>query len=160
MNRRTLLATMATLFITIFAFAPKKALAFGAEGPEVVTSANDFDTTVSKIKADIQAKGIAIVFEANHKNMLAMVGIESDPSLTIGFAKPDMASMFLSKEPRSALEMPLRVTVRQLADGSVVVVYYVPSVLFGHYGNQMLTKMATEKADPMVKAIVTAGTTH
>jgi uncharacterized protein (DUF302 family) len=127
--------------------------------PIVVKSSNSFDITVKKLKDAIKGKGLSIVFEANHQNMMKMIGIESKKSIALGFAKPQMASKFLSIEPRAALEMPMRIAIRELNDGSVVVIYYRPSYLFSHYENNKLTMMAKKKVDPMVEAFVRAATT-
>ena len=126
--------------------------------PVIVKSKNDFATTVEKLKKAITSRGLAIVFEANHRNMMMMVGIESPNSVTIGFARPQMGAQVLSVEPRAAIEMPLRVAVRELGPNNVVVIYYKPSYLFGHYGNAKLLQMAKQKMDPMVAAIVKAAT--
>lgn len=42
--------------------------------PVMVNSTQKFEQTVSSIKAAIKDKGLAIIFEANHKNMIEMVG--------------------------------------------------------------------------------------
>ena len=126
--------------------------------PVMVKSQNSFDDAVSKIKAAINEKGLAIIFEANHKNMMAMVGIESKKSLTIGFAKPEMGNMVLSAEPRAAIEMPLRIAVRELENGDILVIYYRPSYLFSHYKNEKLNMIAKKQADKMVESIAQAGT--
>ena len=74
-----------------------------------------------------------------------MVGIEGPPSITIGFAKPQMASQLLAIEPLAALEMPMRIAVRDVGGGNIKVIYYKPSYLFSHYGNDKLTGMAKKK---------------
>lgn len=130
-------------------------LAQNESQPVMVKSKNTFEQTVAKLKSAIKEKGLAIIFEANHKNMMAMVGIESKKSLTIGFAKPQMGNMVLSAEPRAAIEMPLRIAVRELDNGDILVIYYTPSYLFSHYKNKKLNMIA-KKADKMVKSIVQA----
>lgn len=53
--------------------------------------------------------------------------------------------------------MPLRVAVRELDNGDVVVVYFDPVWLFGHYRNSRLDKPAG-MASMMVKGFVTKAT--
>ncbi len=86
-----------------------------------------------------------------------MVGIESKKSLTIGFAKPEMGNMVLSAEPRAAIEMPLRIAVRELDNGDILVIYYKPSYLFSHYKNEKLNMIAKKQADKVVESIAKAG---
>lgn len=124
---------------------------------DVVVSNHSFEETVSLLKNVIKEKGLAIVFEANHQNMMKMVGIDSPKSLTIGFARPQMGAKILEIEPRSALDMPLRIAVRDMG-GKINVIYFKPSTLFGQYGNAKLTMMAKQKIDPMVEMFVKKAT--
>ncbi len=123
-----------------------------------VVSKNDFDKTVAKLKAAIKMHGLATVFEANHQNMMKMVGIESKKSVLIGFAKPQVAAKLLKLEPRAALEMPMQVAVRELDDGSIVALYFAPSFLMSHYGKPKLRMMAEKKLDKMVAMLVAMAT--
>jgi uncharacterized protein (DUF302 family) len=126
--------------------------------PVMVKSKNSFEETVSKLKTSIKEKRLAIIFEANHKNMLAMIGAESKKSLVIGFAKPEMGKMVLSVEPRAAIEMPLRMAVRELDNGDILVIYYTPSYLFSHYKNEKLIMFAKKQADKIIASIAKAAT--
>lgn len=125
--------------------------------PVMVNSTQNFEQTVSSIKAAIKDMGLAIIFEANHKNMIEMVGGQATPSIVIGFAKPQMGEQLLSIEPLAGIEMPMRIAIRELNDGQVKVIYYQPSALFANYNNPKLGKLG-EKMDKMVAMFVKAGT--
>ncbi len=155
---RTRIHVLTCLIAFLFVLVSSPAMALSKGQPVVVKSSNSFEVTVKKLKDAIKGKGLNIVFEANHQNMMKIVGIESRKSITIGFAKPQVAAKFLTVEPLAALEMPMRITVRELNDGGIVVIYYRPSYLFAHYGNEKLTKMARKRMDPMVEAFVRAAT--
>ena len=143
-----------TLISTLKLFEPVQA----AENkqPVMIQSARSFADTVAGIKGAIKKKGLAIIFEANHQNMIAMVGGSTTPSIAIGFAKPQMGQKLLSLEPLAGIEMPMRIAVRELPDGKVYVIYYQPSYLFSHYGNPKLEKLG-QKMDKMVAMIARAG---
>ena len=132
------------------------AQAADADQPLMLKSAKPFADTVAGIKSAIQDKSLAIIFEANHQNMIAMVGGSTTPSVTIGFANPKMGELVLTTEPRANLEMPMRLAVRELSDGEVYVIYYEPSYVFSHYDNDKLNGVG-EKMDKMVGGIVAAG---
>ncbi len=89
--------------------------------------------------------------------MVEMVGGTETPSLTIGFAKPQMGQKVLSIEPLAGIEMPMRVAIRELKDGKVYVIYYQPSRMFAHYQNPKLDKLG-KKMDKMVGSLAKAGT--
>ncbi len=131
--------------------------AAGNKQPLMLESSKSFKDTVAGIKGAIKKKGLAIIFEANHQNMIAMVGGSTTPGVGIGFAKPQAGQKLLSKEPLANIEMPLRIAVRELANGKVYVIYYQPSYLFAHYNNPKLKKLG-EKMDKMVGMIAKAGT--
>jgi len=124
--------------------------------PVMLQSAKSFSDTVTGIKGAIKKKGMAILFEANHQNMIAMVGGSTTPSVTIGFAKPQMGQKLLSIESLAGIEMPMRIAVRELQNGKVYVIYYQPSYLFAHYGNPKLKKLGL-KMDKMVGMIAKSG---
>jgi len=133
--------------------------AYAAESkqPVMLVSSKSFTATVAGIKGAIKKKGLAIIFEANHQNMIAMVGGSTTPGVGIGFAKPQAGQQLLSREPLANIEMPLRIAVRELANGKVYVIYYQPSYLFAHYNNPKLKKLG-EKMDKMLNMIAKAGT--
>lgn len=150
------------LFITIAAccfllLAGFPAIAQKAGEPVVVKSKNNFADTVSKLKKAIQQNQMMVLFEANHKNMMAMIGVESKNSVTILFARPQMGAMLMGAEPKAALEMPMRIAVRELDNGEIVVIYYKPSYLFSHYKNAKLDKIG-QRMDGMVQKLVDAAT--
>lgn len=133
------------------------AIAQKAGEPVVVQSKNNFTDTVSKLKDAIQQNKLMVLFEANHKNMIAMVGEESKNSITVLFARPQMGAMLLGAEPKAALEMPMRIAVRELDNGEIIVIYYRPSYLFSHYNNPKLN-MIGKQMDGMTQKLVTAAT--
>jgi len=133
------------------------AYAAASKQPVMLKSSKSFKDTVAGIKGALKKKGLAIIFEANHQNMIAMVGGSTTPGVGIGFAKPQSGQQLLSREPLANIEMPLRIAVRELANGKVYVIYYQPSYLFAHYNNPKLKKLG-EKMDKMLSMIAKAGT--
>lgn len=131
--------------------------AAGDKQPVMVESSKSFTDTVAGIKGAIKKKGVAIIFEANHQNMISMVGGSTTPSVAIGFAKPQLGQKLLSLEPLAGIEMPMRIAVRELADGKVYVIYYKPSYLFSHYNNPKLKELGM-KMDKMIGMFAKAGT--
>jgi uncharacterized protein (DUF302 family) len=125
--------------------------------PVVVNSHNSFSETISKLEGAIEARNLAIIFDVNHKDVMATVGIEDRNSATIGFIGPMMEHKVLRAEPRAALEMPLKIVVRELDHGEVEVIYYQPSYLFKHYESKNLDKLSREM-DILVGSIIKEAT--
>lgn len=112
--------------------------------PVVVNSHNFFFETINKLKGAIKARNLTIIFELNHKEIMAMPGIEGKNVITIGFIGSEMERDILGAEPKAALEMPLKIAVMELDSGAVDVIYYQPSYLFKHYQNRDLEKLKRE----------------
>jgi uncharacterized protein (DUF302 family) len=125
--------------------------------PMVVDSHNSFSETKDKLKGAIEARSLLVIFDANHRDIMAGVGIKGRNSTTIGFTGPMMEHKVLMAEPRAALEMPLKIVVRALDNGEVEIVYYQPSYLFSHYENKDLDKLSREM-DTLVGSIVKEAT--
>ena len=121
--------------------------------PVMVNSHNSFAETKDKLKGAIEARNLVIIFDVKHKDVMATVDIEGRNSATIGFSGPMMEHKVLMAEPRAALEMPLKIVIRELDHGKVDVVYYQPSFLFSHYQNKNLDKLSREM-DILVGSII------
>ncbi|MBI4547020.1 MAG: DUF302 domain-containing protein [Ignavibacteriae bacterium] len=123
-------------------------------------SAKDFSGTAKAIEKTLKSKGFMIVATVDHQNMLKMVGAKIKGAKTIEFGKPDMMKMLMPMAPEAGLEMPGRFYIWERnppqADKTVVS-YYRPSVGFGKYGNEMMTKMGKDM-DGMWEMIVNEAT--
>lgn len=109
--------------------------------PVAVNSHNSFPETMDKLKGAIKARNLTIIFELNHKETMAMPGVKGKNLVTLGFIGPEMERDVLRAEPKAALEMPLRIAVMELDNGTVDVIYYQASYLFNHYPNKDLDKL-------------------
>ncbi|MCK4814955.1 DUF302 domain-containing protein [bacterium] len=124
--------------------------------PGVVNSHNSFSETVKKLKGGIRARNLTIIFELDYEEIMGAAGIEGKNLVTIGFVGPEMEHDILRAEPKAALEIPLRIAVRELDDGAVDVIYYQPSYLISHYQNRDLDKLK-QKMDILVGSIIKEG---
>jgi len=125
--------------------------------PLVVNSHYSFSQTISKLKGAIEKRNLAAIFEINHNELMegpmGMVGIKGKNIVTLGFLGRRMGQEVLQAEPKAALEIPLRIAIRELEDGRVDIIYYQPSYLFKHYQNKDLEKLSG-KLDTLVGSIV------
>ena len=100
--------------------APATAVAAG-----VIRVASDFgfDDTVSRLKADIAAKGIRFFDEIDQSQLGAGAKIALRPSKLLLFGNPPLGVQFLTSNPIAGLDWPVRMLVVQDADGKVWVAY-------------------------------------
>lgn len=94
-----------------------------AQGVKRVHSAYGFDETVTRIKADIAAKGIQFFTEIDQSKLGDGAKIAIRPSKLLLFGNPPLGVQFLSANPYAGLDWPVRILVAQDADGTVYVAY-------------------------------------
>jgi len=97
--------------------------AAGDDGLVRVRSAYPVDETVARMRQDIAAKGITFFQEVDQAKLAAGAGIALPPSTLIVFGNPPLGAQFLTANPYSGLDWPVRVLVLQEADGSVWVAW-------------------------------------
>ena len=142
----------ATMFITpAVQAAPQMTLAptAPAKGVLRVKSLYSLDETVERMKADIAAKGIKFFAEIDQSQLGAGAGIAIRPSKLILFGNPPLGVQFLSSNPYSGLDWPVRMLVLQEADGSISVAWTDFAYIAGRYSitnRKAQFKMASEVA--------------
>lgn len=94
-----------------------------AQGVVRVKSLYGVNETVERLKADIAAKGIKFFTEIDQSQLGAGANINIRPSKLILFGNPPLGVQFLSSNPYSGLDWPVRMLVLQEADGSVSVAW-------------------------------------
>jgi uncharacterized protein (DUF302 family) len=97
--------------------------AAGDDGLVRVRSTYSVDETVARMRQDIAAKGITFFQEVDQAKLAAGAGIALPPSTLIVFGNPPLGAQFLTANPYSGLDWPVRVLVLQEADGSVWVAW-------------------------------------
>jgi uncharacterized protein (DUF302 family) len=103
-----------------------KTIAFSTvseDGIVRVKSAYGFDDTIARIKADIAKKGIKFFLAVDQADLGASAGIKLKPSTLLIFGNPPLGIQFLTSNPDSGLDWPVRLLVRQDDGGQVWAVY-------------------------------------
>ena len=86
-------------------------------------SAYDFQETITRLKADIAAKGIKFFSEIDQSKLAADAGIKLNPSTLLVFGNPPLGTQFMTSNPNSGLDWPVRLLVIQDNGGAVWAVY-------------------------------------
>ena len=97
--------------------------AAGADGLIKVRSAYSMDETISRIKNDVAAKGIKFFQAVDQSQLAADAGIALRPSTLLEFGNPPLGAQFLTSNPYSGLDWPVRVLVLQDEAGVVWAAY-------------------------------------
>jgi uncharacterized protein (DUF302 family) len=93
------------------------------DGVVRVRSAYAVDETVARLKQDIAAKGIMFFMLVDQAALAADAGIALRPSQLLVFGNPPLGSQFMTSDPDSGLDWPVRLLVYEDADGAVWAAY-------------------------------------
>jgi uncharacterized protein (DUF302 family) len=122
MASRFLRTSSAVLFgfaLTVTSAAVSKA----EDGIVKVKSAYSVAETINRLKADIAAKGIRFFSEIDQSKLAADAGVALRPSTLLVFGNPPLGTLFLTSNPNSGLDWPVRLLVIQDEKGDVYAVY-------------------------------------
>lgn len=122
MPHRILRLSSAVLFVfalTVTSAAPSKA----EDGIVKVKSAYALKETIERLKQDIAAKGIKFFSEIDQAKLAEDAGIKLRPSTLLVFGNPPLGTLFLTSNPNSGLDWPVRLLVIQDEKGDVYAVY-------------------------------------
>ena len=78
---------------------------------QVVTTPDDFATTLGNVRSAIQDQGLRILTEMDHTANLADEGVELDEMTLLLFTDPDTSSQLLELRPTIGIDLPHRVLV-------------------------------------------------
>ena len=122
MSKRILRLSSAVLFafaLTVTSAAPSKA----EDGIVKVKSAYSVQETIARLKQDIAAKGIRFFSEIDQAKLAEDAGIKLRPSTLLIFGNPPLGTLFLTSNPNSGLDWPVRLLVIQDERGDVYTAY-------------------------------------
>ena len=116
------------IFATSFALALTLSIVLPSAADEVdgvvrLKSGYGMDETIARIKQDIAHKGIMFFDEIRQSELAAKAGIKLNPSTLLVFGNPPLGTLFLTSNPDSGLDWPVRLLVRQDDSGAIWVAY-------------------------------------
>ena len=116
-----LLAGPASIVTPLIAPAHSAAPLATAPADGVIRQRSDyaFDETVTRLKADIAAKGIRFFDEIDHTKLGAGADLPINRSTLLLFGNPPLGVQFLQSNPLAGLDWPVRMLVTQDENGTV-----------------------------------------
>jgi uncharacterized protein (DUF302 family) len=93
------------------------------DGLVKVRSAYSMNETVARIRKDIADKGIMFFQEVDQAKLAADAGVKVRPSTLLTFGNPPLGTQFLTSNPYSGLDWPVRLLVLQDEAGVVWAAY-------------------------------------
>lgn len=99
------------------------------DGIVEIPSRHSVDETVEKLKTLLAAKGITLFALIDHSGEASKVGMTMPPTKLLIFGSPLAGTPIMLAAPSSALDLPLKILVRETAAGEVLVAYNAPGFL-------------------------------
>jgi uncharacterized protein (DUF302 family) len=93
--------------------------AMSTNGIVAAKSAYGMDETVARLKQDIAGKGLMFFNEIDQAKLAKDAGIEARPSTLLVFGNPALGTQFITANPQSGIDWPVRLLVYQDASGQV-----------------------------------------
>lgn len=114
-----------------------------------------FAETIGRLRAALESKGFTIFATIDHRAAAQSVGLEMPPTTVLVFGNPRGGTPLMVAAPDFALELPLRVLVREDGNGRAWVVYNSAATLEGKHD---LPSGMAERLAPAGKVIAEAVT--
>ena len=106
----------------------------GSEQAVRVESAYSFADTLARLQSTLEGKGFRIFAAIDHRAAARSVGLDMPPTTVLIYGNPRGGTPLMLAAPDFALELPLRVLVREGQQGQVYVTYDPAATLEGKHG--------------------------
>jgi uncharacterized protein (DUF302 family) len=91
------------------------------------------DNTVEKLKAVLQAKGVKLFALIDHSGEAEKAGIAMQPTKLLVFGSPKAGTPLMLASPSIAIDLPLKILVREDNQGKTWISYNSPDYLRGRH---------------------------
>ena len=99
-----------------------------------IPSNHSVDQTVEKLRAILEANGVSLFALVDHSGEAEKVGMKMRPTKLLIFGSPSAGTPLMLAAPSLALDLPLKVLVREDDNGRVWVSYNSPDYLKERHG--------------------------
>src|SRR6266852_4203718 len=97
-------------------------------------SSHSFDETGAKLVRALGSKGIALFAQIDHSGEAAKIGMSMPPTKLLIFGNPKAGTPVMLAAPSVALDLPLKILIREDGQGRVWVSYNSPAYLQERHG--------------------------
>ncbi len=92
-------------------------------------SSHSVDQTVERLKGILQAKGVTLFALVDHSGEAEKVGMKMPPTKLLIFGNPKGGTPLMLASPSIAIDLPLKILIREDTHGKVWVSYNSPVYL-------------------------------
>ena len=99
-----------------------------------VPSKHSVDATVEKLKGILQATGVTLFVLIDHSGEAEKAGLTMLPTKLLIFGSPNAGTRLMLENPSIAIDLPLKLLIREDTLGKVWLSYNSPAYLQERYG--------------------------
>jgi len=103
-------------------------------GVSHLTSKRSASDVLARLLSLLKTKEITVFTVVDHSGEAAKVGIEMHDTKLVIFGNPRAGTPVMLAEPDSALDLPLKILIAEISDGSTRISYNSPAYLQSRYG--------------------------
>jgi uncharacterized protein (DUF302 family) len=97
-------------------------------------SAYSFAETLQRLRAKLEGHGFTIFATIDQREAARSVGLDMPPTTLLVYGNPRGGTPLMLAAPDFALELPLKILVREEGGGQVLIVYTPAAALEGRHG--------------------------
>jgi uncharacterized protein (DUF302 family) len=118
------------------------------EGVTDIRSNHSVDETVARLKGILDAKGVTLFALVDHSGEAEKAGLKMPATKLLIFGSPKAGTPIMLDAPSAALDLPLKILVRQDEDGRVWIAYNSSAYLRERHGfaQELMANIAIVKA--------------
>ena len=113
-----------------------------------IASNHSVDQTVENLKGILQAKGVMLFALVDHSGEAEKVGLKMPPTKLVIFGSPKAGTPLMLAAPSIAIDLPLKILIREDGEGKVWVSYNSAAFLQQRHGfpKELLQNIAVGEA--------------
>lgn len=127
-----------------------------AEEPMRLQSTYPFSETVTRLRSALEGNGLTIFGTIDHRAAARSVGLDMPPATVLIYGNPKAGTPLMLAAPDFALELPLRVLVREGDQGKIFVTFNPSTSLEGKHGLPQGMAARLAPAEKLIAAAVAA----
>jgi len=104
-------------------------IAWAHNGMVHIASANDFDTTVSKLNQALEAKGMKVFATIPHSEGAKSAGVDIKPTTLVIFGNPKVGAPLMACTQMVGIDLPQKALITEDDQGKVTFTYNDPAYL-------------------------------
>lgn len=120
----------------------------------VLDSAYNFAETKSKIVETLKSKGMTIFAEIDHQQAAKNADLTMQPATVIVFGNPKAGTPLMVKDPKFALQLPLKVLVTEVNGKTQVVMSKTESLIAGSQIQYSDVENTLAKAELVIQSAI------